>query len=148
MLLVHFGIQQLLGETMLGEYLALEFKGHHYALNALVFAVAALVVTDTLLVSLRERQKEFGLLKAVGWRNRTVAGLLLWEGVSLGVFGGILGLGAGTGLYWYLFERIPESLPLIVLVSLAASSLVAGVAAAVPVLRAAALPPAQMIKEE
>lgn len=105
---VFFGIQSLLGETMLGEYMALEFRGYHFVLNALIFAVAGLAVTDTLLVNLRERQQELGLLKALGWRDGTVAGLLFWEGVGLGLVGGIVGSSLAVLAYSHVFLVMPQ----------------------------------------
>lgn len=145
---IYFGIQSVLGETLLGEYLALELKGYHFVLNALVFAVAGLAVTDTLLINLRERRKEFGLLKAVGWRSQTIAGILLGEGLGLGLLGGILGTAAAGAIYFHIFEILPPNPWLIGSLLALAPALVGGIAAILPAFRAAKIPAAQAIRED
>ncbi|MTI95237.1 MAG: FtsX-like permease family protein [Firmicutes bacterium] len=145
---VYFGVQSLMGETLLGEYLALEFRGYHFVLNGLIFAVAGLAVTDALLMNLRERQKELGLLKAIGWRNNTVSGLLFCEGVSLGLVGGVIGTVAAGFFYMYVFGLLPPKPLLNGLLLVLLPALVGGLAALVPAGRAKKIPAAQVIREE
>lgn len=133
---------------MLGEYMALEFRGYHLLLNVLIFAVAGLAVTDTLLVNLRERQREFGLLKALGWRDGTVAGLLFWEGVGLGLVGGIIGAALAVLAYQQVFTVLPDNLLLGSAAMALAPAVVGALASILPVLRAKAIPVAQVLKDE
>jgi putative ABC transport system permease protein len=60
------------------------------ALTALL--VAALGITNTLVMSVLERTHEIGVMKAVGARDEHVLGLFLVEGALIGVVGGLLGL--------------------------------------------------------
>ena len=60
------------------------------ALTALL--VAALGITNTLVMSVLERTHEIGVMKAVGARDGHVLGLFLVEGALIGLLGGCLGL--------------------------------------------------------
>jgi putative ABC transport system permease protein len=60
------------------------------ALTALL--VAALGITNTLVMSVLERTHEIGVMKAVGARDGHVLGLFLVEGALIGLVGGALGL--------------------------------------------------------
>ena len=67
---------------------------------ALVIAVLALViggisVTNTMLISAIERQRELGVLAAVGWSPMQVARLVFGEGVAVSVLGAAMGLALG-----------------------------------------------------
>ncbi len=57
--------------------------------------VAALVVMNTVLMSVLERFKEIGALKAVGWSNDDVIKMILYESGLIGVFGGFFGVVLG-----------------------------------------------------
>ncbi len=60
------------------------------ALTALI--VAALGITNTLVMSVLERRHEIGVMKAVGARDGHVLALFLVEGAWIGLLGGCLGL--------------------------------------------------------
>ncbi len=65
----------------LGKWLSL-------AALAVAFAVAALLM----MASVSRRVREFGTLKAIGWRTRRIVGEVTGEGASLGIAGAALGL--------------------------------------------------------
>ncbi|MBI5241463.1 MAG: ABC transporter permease [Elusimicrobia bacterium] len=67
----------------------------------IVFAIVALGVLNTLLMSLFERVREFGVLMAIGARPRWVMKLVLAESVILGFVGTLLGLALGCTLITY-----------------------------------------------
>jgi putative ABC transport system permease protein len=62
------------------------------AILAAVFFTILLVAGNTMAQSVRERTQELGLLKAVGFSNELVLGVVLGESLAITVLGGILGL--------------------------------------------------------
>ncbi len=63
--------------------------------GAVALGVAALGMFNTLTVSLMERTREIGLMKAMGMKSHEVQELFLTESMIMGVFGGFLGLFIG-----------------------------------------------------
>jgi ABC-type lipoprotein release transport system permease subunit len=63
----------------------------------LVFAVVALIIMNTLFMSLSERIYEFGILRAIGTRPLRMAGLIVLEAASLSVVSIAIGLAIGLG---------------------------------------------------
>ena len=51
-----------------------------------------LSVTDLLLLQVRERQREIGLLQALGWRARLVQRMFVQEGVTVALLGSVTGV--------------------------------------------------------
>lgn len=64
-------------------------------LGMVALAVAALGMFNTLTVSLLERTREVGLMKAMGMKSSEVQELFLTESMIMGFFGGILGILVG-----------------------------------------------------
>jgi putative ABC transport system permease protein len=77
----------------------------------LLFAViiAAIGVFNTLALSIYERVREFGLLRAVGTRRSQVSSVVLGEGVIVCVFGALLGLVVGIALGVAAAAALPSS---------------------------------------
>ena len=64
-------------------------------IGMVALAVAALGMFNTLTVSLLERTREVGLMKAMGMKSYEVQELFLTESMIMGFFGGILGIVSG-----------------------------------------------------
>ncbi|MFF3500726.1 ABC transporter permease [Streptomyces sp. NPDC003247] len=69
-----------------------------YALLGLAIVIAVLGVVNTLALSVVERTREIGLLRAIGLARRQVRRMIRLEAVVIAVFGAVLGL--GLGLVW------------------------------------------------
>lgn len=67
-------------------------------LGAIALFVAALGMFNTLTVSLLERTREVGLLKAMGMKSNDVSDLFLAESMIMGTAGGFLGIVGGLGI--------------------------------------------------
>lgn len=67
-------------------------------IGLVALSVAALGMFNTLTVSLLERTREVGLLKAMGMKTEEVRELFLTESMIMGFYGGVLGLIIGIGL--------------------------------------------------
>jgi putative ABC transport system permease protein len=59
---------------------------------AVALLVAALGITNTMLISILERTREVGIMKAVGARDRHIQLIFLVEGALIGIIGGLIGL--------------------------------------------------------
>ncbi|MFJ9899278.1 ABC transporter permease [Streptomyces sp. NPDC091280] len=69
-----------------------------YALLGLAIVIAVLGVVNTLALSVVERTREIGLLRAIGLGRRQLRRMIRLESVVIAVFGAVLGL--GLGLLW------------------------------------------------
>ena len=90
-----------------------------YLQQIAVGIVAALGVVMALLISVLQRQRELGLMRAVGATQGQVLKTVLAEATLMGVFGTLLGIIAGVPLEWYLlrvviFEETGFTFPLMV----------------------------------
>ena len=63
-------------------------------MGLVLFLVVLLATANTLLMSVMERVREFGVLRAMGLRPGQLLSLLQWEGAFLGLLGSALGLAA------------------------------------------------------
>ncbi len=63
-----------------------------------VFFTILLVAGNTIAQAVRERTEEIGVLKAVGFSNRLVLGLVLAESCLIAAIGGLVGLGLAWGI--------------------------------------------------
>ncbi|MDH6127319.1 FtsX-like permease family protein [Kitasatospora sp. GP82] len=82
-----------------------------YALLALSIAVAFLGIINTLALSVAERQREIGMLRAIGLPRAGVRGMVRAEALIIAVFGGVLGTALGVFLGWAGGELITRHLP-------------------------------------
>ncbi len=115
-----------------------------YALLALAVLIALLGIANTLALSIVERTRELGLLRAVGMARRQARSMIRWESVITAIIGAILGLAIGTFFGWALVsalesEGITElSIPVGLLLLYVLVAGLAGVLAALPPARRAA----------
>lgn len=65
--------------------------------GAIALAVAAIGIANTMTMSILERTREIGLMKAIGARNRDVLGIFLAEAAGIGFLGGLGGVLIGWG---------------------------------------------------
>ncbi|MDN3266054.1 FtsX-like permease family protein [Streptomyces sp. MA15] len=68
-----------------------------YGLLALAIVVAILGVVNTLALSIVERTREIGLMRAIGLSRRQLRRMIRMESVVIALFGALLGLGLGLG---------------------------------------------------
>ncbi|HVU61200.1 MAG TPA: ABC transporter permease [Mycobacteriales bacterium] len=69
-----------------------------YALLALAVIIALIGIVNTLMLSVFERTREIGLLRAVGMTRRQIRSMVRVESVILALFGALIGIVIGTGL--------------------------------------------------
>ncbi|MFF3771328.1 ABC transporter permease [Streptomyces sp. NPDC002232] len=109
-----------------------------YALLALAVLIALLGIANTLTLSVHERTRELGLLRAVGQTRTQLRAMVRWESVLVAAFGTVGGLALGAFLGWALVRATDGSggsalafaVPVVRLAAVALVGLVAGALAA------------------
>ncbi|MFF7231756.1 FtsX-like permease family protein [Streptomyces sioyaensis] len=126
-----------------------------YGMLAIGIVIAALGIMNTLAMSVAERTREIGALRAIGMDRSGIRRMIRLEAVTVAAFGTLLGLAGGLFGAWAVGSLANGALPqyslalpwgtllLVCLLSLAIGAL----AAAVPARRAAALSPLEAVAE-
>ncbi|HEX2149015.1 MAG TPA: FtsX-like permease family protein, partial [Actinomycetota bacterium] len=73
---------------------------------ALAVFIALFGITNTLALSVFERTRELGLLRAVGMSRRQTRRMIRWEAVIISVIGAVLGLAIGIFFGWALVKSL------------------------------------------
>jgi len=78
-------------------------------------SVAGLGTMNIMMITVLERTREIGVMKALGFKNRDVLLLYLLEASLIGIIGGLIGIGLGIGgaqmlpsIISYSFLRTPQ----------------------------------------
>ncbi|HZL02253.1 MAG TPA: FtsX-like permease family protein, partial [Cellulomonas sp.] len=126
-----------------------------YALLGLSIVIAVLGIINTLALSVIERTREIGLLRAVGLGRAQLAGTVMIESVLTAVFGTLVGVGVGVALAAAMPTVFSDvglttlAIPWASLAWMLVLAVVVGVLAAVwPAIRAARLPVLEAISYE
>ena len=77
-----------------------------FALLALAVVIALFGIVNTLGLSIFERIRELGLLRAVGATRRQVRSMIRWEAVIIAVLGAVLGLAVGVFFGWTIVRAL------------------------------------------
>jgi putative ABC transport system permease protein len=130
-----------------------------YVLLALAILIALMGIANTLSLSVYERTRELGLLRAIGESRRQLRSMVRWESVIIAVFGTVGGVGVGVFLGWALVKAASAgtgdmiaptfTAPISQLAVLLVVGAIAGVLAGLrPARRAAKLPVLQAVAAE
>jgi putative ABC transport system permease protein len=125
------------------------------AISVLAVLLGAIGVMNTMIMSVFERTREIGILRAVGWRGSRIVRLVLGESILLCLVAGVLGLGLG----WLAAQAVaqlpavesflrPEYTLELVIRALAVAVGVAIAGAAYPAVRAVRLLPVEALRHE
>ncbi|MEO3929848.1 ABC transporter permease [Micromonosporaceae bacterium B7E4] len=120
--------------------------------------VGIFLILNTFSIIVAQRTKELALLRAIGAGRRQVIGSVLVEAVAIGLVASVLGLGAGIGvgaLLAYVFGQTAGGLqlaglgvpPAAVISSFAVGLVVTVIAAVLPAMRAARIPPVAAMQD-
>jgi ABC-type antimicrobial peptide transport system permease subunit len=74
------------------------FRGMANALSFLSILIGGVGIMNAMLMSVYERTREIGTLRALGWRRRRVVGMIAREALVLSFLSGIVGILCGVGL--------------------------------------------------
>ncbi|MDD4377977.1 MAG: ABC transporter permease [Eubacteriales bacterium] len=123
-----------------------------------IFVLVAVVlgIASVLAITVIQKSRQIGILKAMGIKNRSASLIFLFEGLLLGIMGAILGVALGLGL-GYMFTKFalnPDGTPVIELyidygfigLSAVIALVSATLAALIPARRSSKLDPIEVIK--
>ncbi|MFF7727411.1 ABC transporter permease [Streptomyces sp. NPDC008001] len=82
-----------------------------YGLLGMAVVIAVIGVVNTLAMSVFERTREIGMLRAIGLGRREVKLMVRLESVMIAMFGAVLGVGAGVFLAWSGGHLLRSSFP-------------------------------------
>ena len=123
-----------------------------YVLLALSVLVSLFGIVNTLVLTVFERTREIGMLRAIGMTRRQVRRMIRWESVITALIGGAIGIALGIVLAALLIARvdfIDFTFPAFQVVIFVLAAILVGVVAAVfPARRAAKLDPLRAIAYE
>ena len=86
-----------------------QLLGLVYALLSLAVVIAVLSIANTLALSIYERTRELGLLRAVGMTRSQLRATIRWESVIIALQGTMIGLAVGVFFGWALLRALTRS---------------------------------------
>ncbi len=108
----HFPSAEVLDRDQFSDRMASQIDqmlGVIYALLALAVVIALLGITNTLALSIFERKRELGLLRAVGMLQSQVRSTVRWEAIMIALFGTAMGVSIGSFFGWASVRALHSS---------------------------------------
>ncbi|MBU7032607.1 MAG: ABC transporter permease [Theionarchaea archaeon] len=126
-------------------------------ISALISLIAILVgsigIMNTMMMSVMERTREIGILRAIGWKKREILSMILKESMAMSILGGSIGIVAAATTVTLLIKGIdlPVDIPVTVdlVISALLIALLLGVLGGIyPALRASRMSPLEALTHE
>ena len=76
--------------------------------SSIALIVGILGIANTMAMSVFERTREIGILRAIGWNRWSIMALIQIEAALLGMAGGIIGIAVGWGAL-HLLSSMPQT---------------------------------------
>jgi putative ABC transport system permease protein len=123
--------------------------------SLIAIIIGILGITNTMAMSVFERTREIGILRALGWKRWRILLLIQTEAAALGFAGGIVGMAAGWGALRVL-ATLPQTAgivssgfpPLLLLEALGVAVLAGLLAGAIPAWRGSGLSPVEALRHD
>jgi ABC-type lipoprotein release transport system permease subunit len=76
-----------------------------YVFHIILFVIAATAIINTVLMSVMQRTREFGVLRALGLERGQVGRVVFIEGMIITAVSGIIGMALGLAVVWFFFRE-------------------------------------------
>ncbi|MFH0853836.1 MAG: FtsX-like permease family protein [bacterium] len=75
-----------------------------WAISVLAVVIGGIGVMNTIIMSVFERTREIGVLRAVGWKRRRIMAMILGEAVIIALASAVIGSLLGLGIVWLTMQ--------------------------------------------
>lgn len=127
-----------------------------YMIQVFVLLAVLLGISSVLAISVVQKSRQIGILKAMGIKDRTASLIFLFQGLMLGTIGALIGTGLGIGLTYVFsqFVRNQDGTPLVpfyldytfIAASVVIAIISSTIAALIPARKSSKLNPIEVIK--
>ena len=127
-----------------------------YMIQVFLLVAVLLGIASVLAISVVQKSKQLGILKAMGIKDKTASQIFLFQGFILGTFGAVIGTGVGIGLNYAfsVFVKNPDGTSLVpfyldwqfIAVSVVIAIVASTLAAFIPAKNSSKLNPIEVIK--
>jgi putative ABC transport system permease protein len=145
---VSFAFRGVVVGSLLGDAVAVQVRSVDYIAAGATIGLGVLAVTDVAFLNITERAAELATISSFGWRDTTLARLVITEGAIIGVTGSLAGAGLGLGAAAWFAGHLPARLLVIAAAAVVAGILITAVAALLPAALLRRLPTAHLLAEE
>jgi putative ABC transport system permease protein len=126
-----------------------------WAVSFIAIVIGSIIVANTMWMSVLERTREIGVLRAVGWPRRRIVVTIVLEAAGVGVIAAVIGCPAGVGLA-KLAAKMPVAEQFLratvrlepFLIGLGIAVVLSVLGAVIPAWRAARISPAEALRYE
>jgi ABC-type antimicrobial peptide transport system permease subunit len=134
--------------SLLGDAVAVQVRGVDYVAVAATVVLGVLAVADVVFLNIRERAAELATIRTFGWRESSLARLVVTEGAVIGTAGSLVGGALGLAGAAEFAGQLPARLLVTAAAAVTAGVLVTAAAALVPAQMLRRLPAASLLAEE
>ncbi|TFG02776.1 MAG: ABC transporter permease [Promethearchaeota archaeon] len=125
-----------------------------YFIQSFVLISVVIGIDSVLAISVVQKQRQLGILKAMGITNRTASLIFIFQGLFLGIFGAIGGIALGIFFLWGFTQASPSDFIIInydpIFISISAAIIIVSsvIAALSPAIKSSKLDPIDIIRGE